>query len=168
MNDEATRLDFIREIIKDDLRTGKHSGIVTRFPPEPNGYLHIGHSKAISVNFGIAAEFGGRCHLRFDDTNPTKEELEYIESIEEDVRWLGYDWGEHLYHASDYFEQLFQWKNGLVKTRNTRVASYNRYDCSPNTHLMLSAIFDLPLPFGPTIEVTFSANSKSVWLAKVL
>ncbi len=107
--------DFIREIIRSDLESGKHAGIVTRFPPEPNGYLHIGHSKAISLNFGVAAEFGGRCHLRFDDTNPTKEELEYIESIKGDVSWLGYDWGEHLYYASDYFEQLYEWAEALIE-----------------------------------------------------
>ncbi len=106
--------DFIREIIRSDLASSKHTGTVTRFPPEPNGYLHIGHSKAISLNFGIATEFGGRCHLRFDDTNPTKEELEFIESIKTDVAWLGYDWGEHLYFASDYFEQLYEWAETLI------------------------------------------------------
>ncbi len=112
---DGERQDFIREIIRDDLASGKHQGVVTRFPPEPNGYLHIGHTKSILLNFGIAEEFGGRCHLRFDDTNPVKEELEYIESIKEDVRWLGCDWGEHLYHASDYFEQLYEWAEDLVK-----------------------------------------------------
>jgi glutaminyl-tRNA synthetase len=110
----ADRQDFIREIIREDLASGKHAGVVTRFPPEPNGYLHIGHTKSILLNFGIAEEFGGRCHLRFDDTNPVKEELEYIESIKEDVFWLGCDWGEHLYHASDYFEQLYEWAESLV------------------------------------------------------
>ena len=112
---DGERLDFIRGIIREDLASGKHSGVVTRFPPEPNGYLHIGHTKSILLNFGIAEEFGGHCHLRFDDTNPVKEELEYIESIKEDVRWLGCDWGEHLYHASDYFEQLYEWAEHLVK-----------------------------------------------------
>ena len=107
--------DFIREIIRKDLESGKHDGVVTRFPPEPNGYLHIGHSKAICLNFGVAAEFGGRCHLRFDDTNPIKEEMEYIESIQRDIRWLGFDWGEHGYYASDYFEQLFAWAEELVE-----------------------------------------------------
>jgi len=108
-------LDFIREIVKSDLASGKHAGVVTRFPPEPNGYLHIGHAKSICLNFGIASEFGGRCHLRFDDTNPTKEEQEYVDAIEEDVRWLGFDWGPHLYHASDYFQQLFDWAVLLIK-----------------------------------------------------
>jgi glutaminyl-tRNA synthetase len=109
------RGDFIREIVAADLRDGRARSIVTRFPPEPNGYLHIGHAKSICLNFGIANEFGGRCHLRFDDTNPIKEEQEYIDAIEADVRWLGFDWGEHLYHASDYFEQLFQWAVYLIK-----------------------------------------------------
>jgi glutaminyl-tRNA synthetase len=106
--------DFIRDIIQADLGAKRHSTVVTRFPPEPNGYLHIGHAKAISLNFGIAQEFGGRCHLRFDDTNPVKEEQEYIEAIERDVRWLGFDWGTHLYHASDYFEQLYAWAEHLI------------------------------------------------------
>jgi glutaminyl-tRNA synthetase len=109
------RTDFIREIVAADLRDGRHTAIVTRFPPEPNGYLHIGHAKSICLNFGIAREFGGRCHLRFDDTNPVKEEQEYIDAIEADVRWLGFDWGAHLYHASDYFEQLYVWAVHLVR-----------------------------------------------------
>jgi glutaminyl-tRNA synthetase len=111
----ADRADFIREIVAADIAAGRHTTIVTRFPPEPNGYLHIGHAKSICLNFGIAAEFGGRCHLRFDDTNPVKEEQEYIDAIEADVRWLGFDWGTHLYHASDYFEQLYEWAVVLVK-----------------------------------------------------
>ena len=109
------RSDFIRDIIAGDLRAGRHRAVVTRFPPEPNGYLHIGHAKAICLNFGVAQEFGGRCHLRFDDTNPVKEEQEYIDAIQADVRWLGFDWGEHLYHASDYFEQLYQWAIHLIE-----------------------------------------------------
>jgi glutaminyl-tRNA synthetase len=112
---EAGR-DFIRDIMQDDLDAKRHSGIVTRFPPEPNGYLHIGHAKSICLNFGTAKEFGGRCHLRFDDTNPTKEEQEYIDAIKADVRWLGFDWGKHLYHASDYFEQLYQWAEHLIRS----------------------------------------------------
>ncbi len=114
MSDQPTK-DFIREIIEADLASGRHETIVTRFPPEPNGYLHIGHAKSIVLNFGVAREYGGRCHLRFDDTNPTKEEMEFVESIMEDVRWLGYDWGEHLHFASDYFEQLYQWAEYLVE-----------------------------------------------------
>jgi len=108
--------DFIRDIIEADLAAKRHTTVVTRFPPEPNGYLHIGHAKSICLNFGVAQEFGGRCHLRFDDTNPTKEEQEYIDAIEDDVRWLGFDWGTHLYHASDYFEQLYQWAEHLIRT----------------------------------------------------
>ena len=92
-----TTNNFLRTIIDEDLKSGKHSGIVTRFPPEPNGYLHIGHAKSICINFGLARDFGGRCHLRFDDTNPVKEEQEYIDSIKESVRWLGFEWGDHLY-----------------------------------------------------------------------
>ncbi len=108
--------DFIREIVAADLKSGKHAGVVTRFPPEPNGYLHIGHAKSICLNFGVASEFRGRCHLRFDDTNPTKEEQQYIDSIQADVRWLGFDWGEHLYHASDYFPQLYDWAVLLIRS----------------------------------------------------
>ena len=111
---EAGR-DFIRDIVQADLDAGRQKEIVTRFPPEPNGYLHIGHAKSICLNFGIADEFRGRCHLRFDDTNPTKEEQEYIDAIERDVRWLGFDWGPHLYHASDYFERLYGWAEDLIR-----------------------------------------------------
>jgi len=113
--------DFIRDIIRDDLAAGKHDGTITRFPPEPNGYLHMGHSKSICLNFGIAAETGGRCHLRFDDTNPMKEEMEYIESIQRDVRWLGFDWGDDLYFTSDYFEQLYGWAEELITAGNAYV-----------------------------------------------
>jgi len=111
---EAGR-DFIRDIVQADLSSHKHSRIVTRFPPEPNGYLHIGHAKSIALNFGIAQEFAGQCNLRFDDTNPTKEEQEYIDSIQADVHWLGYDWGTNLFFASDYFERLYEWAEGLIK-----------------------------------------------------
>jgi glutaminyl-tRNA synthetase len=111
---EAGR-DFIRDIVAEDLAAGRHKTVVTRFPPEPNGYLHIGHVKSICLNFGVAQEFGGRCHLRFDDTNPTREEQEYIDAIEHDVRWLGFSWGEHLYHASDYFERLYGWAEDLIR-----------------------------------------------------
>ena len=107
--------DFIRDIVKSDLDAGRVKGVVTRFPPEPNGYLHIGHAKSICLNFGIAEDFGGRCHLRFDDTNPVKEEQEYIDAIKRDVQWLGFDWGDHLHHASDYFEQLYAWAEDLIR-----------------------------------------------------
>jgi glutaminyl-tRNA synthetase len=109
------RRDFIRDIVAADVREGRVSEVVTRFPPEPNGYLHLGHSKAIALGFGIAQEFGGRCHLRFDDTNPVGEEQEYIDSIQEDIRWLGFDWGEHLCFASDYFGQLYDWAVHLIR-----------------------------------------------------
>jgi glutaminyl-tRNA synthetase len=111
---EAGR-DFIRDIVQADLDAKRRSQIVTRFPPEPNGYLHIGHAKSIALNFGIAQEFSGRCHLRFDDTNPTREEQEYIDSIQADVKWLGYDWGTDLFYASDYFERLYDWAVGLIR-----------------------------------------------------
>src|SRR5690348_3498444 len=117
---EAGR-DFIRDIIGADLAAKRHTNVVTRFPPEPNGYLHIGHAKSICLNFGVAQEFGGYCNLRFDDTNPTKEEQEYIDAIERDVRWLGFNWGSHLYHASDYFEQLYEWAEHLIRTGNAYV-----------------------------------------------
>ncbi len=115
--DPVPSSDFIRSIVEDDNRSGKYDGrVVTRFPPEPNGYLHIGHAKSICLNFGLAAEHeGGICHLRFDDTNPAKEDVEYVDSIMEDVRWLGWDWGDHLYYASDYFEQLFDYAVRLIK-----------------------------------------------------
>jgi len=116
-NDENNngKQDFIREIVRADVADGKHSTIVTRFPPEPNGYLHVGHAKSICLNFGIADEFGGQCHLRFDDTNPTKEEHEFIEAIKDDVRWLGFDWKDQLFHASDYFETLYAWAETLIE-----------------------------------------------------
>lgn len=112
---EEKASNFIRNIIDKDLASGKHTGIITRFPPEPNGYLHIGHAKSICLNFGIARDYKGICHLRFDDTNPVKEDLEYVESIMEDVRWLGWDWGDKLFYASDYFEQLYEYAEILIK-----------------------------------------------------
>jgi glutaminyl-tRNA synthetase len=111
---EPERRDFLREIVAADIAAGRITAPVTRFPPEPNGYLHIGHAKSICLNFGIAAEFGGQCNLRFDDTNPEKEDQEYLDAIERDVRWLGFDWGANLFHASDYFEQLYEWALHLV------------------------------------------------------
>jgi glutaminyl-tRNA synthetase len=108
--------NFIRDIVLEDISNNKHQGRVhTRFPPEPNGYLHIGHAKSICLNFGLAAEFGGKTNLRFDDTNPSKEESEYVDSIIEDVRWLGFDWEGRLFYASDYFEQLYQWAVQLIR-----------------------------------------------------
>lgn len=123
-NDSAPSAHFIKKIIEDDLQTNKYDGrVMTRFPPEPNGYLHIGHAKSICLNFGLAEEYGGLCNLRFDDTNPTKEEVEYVESIQEDVRWLGFDWDDRLYYASDYFEQLYQYAVQLIKDNKAYVDS---------------------------------------------
>src|SRR5678815_2197994 len=110
----AERNDFIRDIIDDDLRAGRHTQVVTRFPPEPNGYLHIGHAKSICLNFGIARDYNGRCNLRYDDTNPTKEDVEYVESIEADVRWLGFEWADQVYFASDYFEKMYTFAEALI------------------------------------------------------
>jgi glutaminyl-tRNA synthetase len=122
--ESARPLDFIREIVANDLRAGRHSSRVhTRFPPEPNGYLHIGHAKSICLNFGVAQEFAGACNLRFDDTNPAKEDTEYVESIQEDVRWLGFDWGDRLFYASDYFTQLYDFAEQLIRDRKAYVDS---------------------------------------------
>lgn len=128
---EQTPADFIREIVAEDLRSGKHSEIRTRFPPEPNGYLHIGHAKAICLDFGIAVENGGRCHLRFDDTNPEKESDEYVRAIMEDVRWLGFDWGEHLYYASDYFERMADCAVKLIRDANAYVCDLTPEEFKP-------------------------------------
>ena len=131
VNDEKqdyndVKLDFVRSIVAEDIKTNKWNGrVVTRFPPEPNGYLHIGHAKSICLNFGIAAEFNGRCHLRFDDTNPAKEEQEYVNSIIEDVHWLGWDWGEHLYYGSDYFGQMYEYAIQLIKKGKAYVCDLN-------------------------------------------
>jgi len=121
-SDASRPLDFIREMVAADIASGRDGGrVVTRFPPEPNGYLHIGHAKAICIDFGIAEEFGGRCNLRFDDTNPTREEQRYIDSIKADIRWLGFDWGEREFHASDYFGQLHDWAVHLIKEGNAYI-----------------------------------------------
>jgi glutaminyl-tRNA synthetase len=123
---EAAPSNFIRSIVADDLKAGKHQARVhTRFPPEPNGYLHIGHAKSICLNFGLAAEFGGLCNLRFDDTNPSREDIEYVDSIREDVRWLGFDWGEREYYASDYFDRLYQFAIQIIKAGKAYVCDLN-------------------------------------------
>src|SRR5215472_6824413 len=116
-------LDFIREIVEEDLRTGRQKTVITRFPPEPNGYLHIGHAKSICLNFGVAGENKGLCNLRFDDTNPSKETVEYEESIQRDVRWLGFDWDQRLFYASDYFAKLYEYAVHLIKTGKAYVDS---------------------------------------------
>ena len=107
--------NFIRQIVEHDLANGKHKSVRTRFPPEPNGYLHFGHAKSICLNFGLARDYGGVCHLRFDDTNPAKEEQEYVDSIIDAVRWLGFDWGEHQYFTSDYFDKLYGFARNLIE-----------------------------------------------------
>ena len=118
--DEGPR-DFIRDVVRSDLAAGRVETVVTRFPPEPNGHLHIGHAKSICLNFGVGQDFGGRCHMRFDDTNPAREEHEYIDAIQRDVRWLGFDWGEHLYFASDHFERLYEWARHLIRAGDAYV-----------------------------------------------
>ena len=122
-NENKKQSNFIREIIDEDLKTGKHQKVHTRFPPEPNGYLHIGHAKSICLNFGLAQDYKGLCNLRFDDTNPTKEEQEYVDSIKEDIRWLGFDWGDREYYASDYFNQLYEYAIKLIKKGKAYVDS---------------------------------------------
>ena len=115
MNTETKQLDFVRQIVADDIASGKNDGRVqTRFPPEPNGYLHIGHAKSICLNFGMAKEFGGKCNLRFDDTNPEKEDTEFVDAIREDIKWLGFDWDAEFF-ASDYFDQIYDWAIKLIK-----------------------------------------------------
>ena len=126
MTQAETSADFLRGIISDDNKSNKFDGrVVTRFPPEPNGYLHIGHAKSICLNFGLAEEFGGVCHLRIDDTNPSKEEVEFVESIQKDVRWLGFDWGENLFFASDYFGQLYEYALQLIRDGEAYVCDLN-------------------------------------------
>jgi glutaminyl-tRNA synthetase len=135
---------FIRNIITEDLQSGRRNQVVTRFPPEPNGYLHIGHANSICLNFGLAAEFGGRCHLRFDDTNPVKEEQEYVEAIKTDVRWLGFDWGAHLYFASDYFATLYQYAVTLIKRGKAYVDSQDAEQMRLNRGTLTAPGIDSP------------------------
>jgi glutaminyl-tRNA synthetase len=145
--------DFIRDIVRADLAAGRHDSVITRFPPEPNGYLHIGHAKSICLNFGIAQEFGGHCNLRFDDTNPLKEEQEFIDAIERDVRWLGFEWGEHLYHASDYFEQLYEWAEHLIRAGKAYVD-----DQSPEEIRMTRGTLTEPGKNSPWRERSITEN----------
>ena len=136
--------NFIRTIISEDLESGRRDQVVTRFPPEPNGYLHIGHAKSFSINFGLAEDFGGRCHLRFDDTNPVKEDDEFVEAIKADVRWLGFDWGEHLYFASDYFDQLYLWAIQLIKAGKAYVDSQSAEEMRDNRGTLTRPGIDSP------------------------
>jgi glutaminyl-tRNA synthetase len=143
--------DFIRDIVGADLAAGRVKSIVTRFPPEPNGYLHIGHAKSICLNFGVAQEFGGKCNLRYDDTNPTREDQEYIDAIERDVRWLGFDWGENLFHASDYFEQLYAWAEHLIGTGKAYVDDQTQEETRLTRGTLTEAGTDSPYR-GRTVE----------------
>ena len=140
--------NFIERVIAEDLASGRFDDrVVTRFPPEPNGYLHIGHAKSICLNFGLAAEHaGGRCHLRFDDTNPTKEDVEYVDSIMADVRWLGFDWGAHLYYASDYFEQLYDWAVQLIRAGTAYVDDQSAEEMRASRGTLTEPGRDEPVP----------------------
>ena len=150
---KATSTDFIRQIIADDLASGKHNTVVTRFPPEPNGYLHIGHAKSITLNFGVANEVpGGRCHLRFDDSNPETEDMEYVEAIKRDVKWLGYDWGDHLFNASDYFEELYAFAVHLIKAGKAYVCSLNEDEIRQYRGTVTKAGADSPYSGRPVEE----------------
>jgi len=140
----AATSNFIRTIIAEDLKNGRKEQVITRFPPEPNGYLHIGHAKSFSLNFGLAEDFSGRCHLRFDDTNPVKEEDEYVEAIKDDVRWLGFNWGEHLHFASDYFDQLYLWALQLIKAGKAYVDSQSAEQMRENRGTLTAAGVDSP------------------------
>ena len=144
--------DYIRDIIRDDLAQGRRETVVTRFPPEPNGYLHIGHAKSICLNFGVAGEFGGRCHMRFDDTNPTKEEHEYIDAIQEDVRWLGFDWGEHLYFASDHFERLYGWAEHLIEAGDAYIDDLSPEEIREHRGTLTEPGRDSPFRARPAAE----------------
>ncbi|MEN6473290.1 MAG: glutamate--tRNA ligase family protein, partial [Syntrophaceae bacterium] len=150
----APGTDFIRAIIKEDLASGKHAGKVhTRFPPEPNGYLHIGHAKSICLNFGIAADYaGGLCNLRFDDTNPSKEDQEYIDSIIEDVRWLGFDWEERCFYASDYFERLYTYAEALIEKGLAYVCDLNAEEVRAYRGTLTEAGKDSPYRNRPMAE----------------
>ena len=144
--------DFIRAVVRADLAAGRHDEVVTRFPPEPNGYLHIGHAKSICLNFGVPQEFGGRCHMRFDDTNPTKEEHEFIEAIMEDVRWLGFDWGSHLYFASDHFERLYEWAEHLIQSGDAYVDDLSAEEIRAHRGTLTEAGRDSPYRTRPAAE----------------
>ena len=130
--DEDKSIDFIREAINEDLKSGRFTNIHTRFPPEPNGYLHIGHAKALTISFGIAEEYGGKCNLRFDDTNPTKENIEFVNSIKEDIHWLGFDWEDREFFASSYFDKLYEWAIRLVKKGKAYVDDQSQEDVKEN------------------------------------
>jgi hypothetical protein len=163
----ATSSNFIKYIIEEDLKTGKNDGKVrTRFPPEPNGYLHIGHAKSICLNFGLAAEYDGLCNLRYDDTDPSKESIEYVASIKEDVRWLGFDWQDREYYASNYFEQLFEYAVRLIKkSGNTAEHSPNPAKTVPTGSAQLKKIWICSNVCGPANSRMgrMCCGPKSIW-----
>ena len=148
----APSADFIREAVKEDLRTGRFDHVHTRFPPEPNAYLHIGHAKAVSISYGIAKEFGGLFNLRFDDTNPAKEEQEYVDAIIEDVRWLGADWGDRLFFASDYFERMYEWAAELIKKGKAYVCDLSAEEVSAYRGTLTKPGKDSPWRNRPVAE----------------
>ncbi len=152
-NEAPAASDFIRDMVAEDVAAGKWGGrVVTRFPPEPNGYLHLGHAKAMCIDFGVAAEFGGVCHLRFDDTNPTREEVEYVESIQADIRWLGWDWGEHLYYASDYFGRMIDYAVELIEKGKAYVDDQSAEDIRTNRGTLTTPGVDSPFRDRPVEE----------------
>ena len=153
--ESTTPIHFICAIINEDLKANKNNGRVhTRFPPEPNGYLHIGHAKSIYLNFGLAAEYGGLCNLRFDDTNPSKEEVEYVESIKSDVRWLGFDWEDREYYASDYFEQLYQYAVQLIKDGKAYICSLNAQEIREYSTIITGNILIIFI-FSPASDIFY-------------
>ncbi len=136
---DTPKLDFVRQIVADDCASSKWDGrVITRYPPEPNGHLHLGHAVHICLNFSIAKEFGGTCHLRFDDTNPIAEEQAYVDGIMADIKWLGWDWGEHLYYASDYFDQLYDWAVQLIRDGKAYVDDQSAEEVSANRGTLTS------------------------------
>jgi glutaminyl-tRNA synthetase len=148
--EEARQINFIEEIVEDNLRTGLHKEIHTRFPPEPNGYLHIGHAKSICLNFGLAKKYNGKCNLRFDDTNPVAEDVEYVDSIQEDVKWLGFDWDDRMFYASDYFQQIYDWAVVLIQKGKAYVCDLPAEEVSsmrgtPSTPATPSPFRDRPI-----------------------
>ena len=146
MSVEPASSNFIRDIVADDLISGRHSTAITRFPPEPNGYLHLGHAKSIVLNFGLAQEFGGYCYLRLDDTNPAKEEAHFDDAIRRDVEWLGYDWGHHLRYASDYFDQLYEWATYLIRSGNAYVDDQSQEEIRLTRGTLTEVWTGQPLP----------------------
>ena len=148
--------NFIRQIVETDLASGRYKEVVTRFPPEPNGYLHFGHAKSICLNFGLPQQYGGRCHLRFDDTNPTKEEQEYVDAIKEAVRWLGFEWKPHEHFASDYFGKLYQYAEALIERGHAYVDSQSADELSKSRGTLTEPGRDSPFRNRSVAE--------SIWL----